>query len=97
MESLNKLRKSFVLQTVYLFLAIKGKINFLQLERFGQSDEQTFRNHFDKPFDFLKFNSELVKEHGGGHYTIGFDPCYTNCDTFCRIKNNVWYNTSAVE
>lgn len=76
MESLNKLRKSFFLQTVYLFLAIKGKINFLQLERFGESDEQTFRNHFDKPFDFLKFNSELVKEHGSGHYTIGFDPCY---------------------
>jgi hypothetical protein len=76
MESLNKIRKSFVLHTVYLFLAIKGKINFLQLERFGESDEQTFRNHFDKPFDFLKFNSELVKEHGSGHYTIGFDPCY---------------------
>ena len=75
MEGLNKFRKSFVIQTIYLFLSIKGKINFLQLERFGDSDEQTFRNHFDKPFDFLKFNLELVKEHGSGHYTIGFDPC----------------------
>lgn len=78
MEDLNKFRKSFVIQTIYLFLSIKGKINFLQLERFGDADEQTFRNHFEKPFDFLKFNSELVKEHGSGHFTIGFDPCYIN-------------------
>lgn len=61
MEGLNKFRKSFVLQTVYIFLAIKGKINFLQLERFGELDEQTFRNYFDKSYDFLKFNSELLK------------------------------------
>ena len=76
MEGLNKFRKSFIFQTIYLFLSIKGKINFLQLERFGDADEQTFRNHFEKPFDFLNFNLELVKEHGSGHFTIGFDPCY---------------------
>jgi hypothetical protein len=76
MVGLSKNRKSFFINAMYLFLAIKGKINFLQFERYGNKDEQTFRNHFEKPFDFLKLNSELVKEHGGGHYTIGFDPCY---------------------
>jgi hypothetical protein len=78
MIGLNKNRKSFFINAMHLFLAIKGKINFLQLQRFGDCDEQTYRNHFEKSFDYLKFNLELVKEHGGGHYTIGFDPCYIN-------------------
>lgn len=78
MIGLNKNRKSFFINAMRLFLGIKGKINFLQLERYGVSDEQTYRNHFEKSFDYLNFNLELVKEHGGGHYTIGFDPCYIN-------------------
>lgn len=73
---LNKCRKDFFVRTVNLFLSIKGRINFLQLERFGEIDEQSFRNQFEKSFDFLKFNKELVLEHGSGHYTIAFDPSH---------------------
>ena len=76
MIDLNKCRKDFFISTMSLFLSIKGRINFLQLERFGTSDEQSFRNQFEKSFDFLKLNKELVLEHGGGHYTIAFDPSY---------------------
>ena len=73
---LNKCRKDFFISTMSLFLSIKGRINFLQLERFSDIDEQSFRNQFEKPFDFLKFNKELVLEHGSGHFTIAFDPSY---------------------
>lgn len=76
MVGLNKCRKDFFISTMSMFLSIKGRINFLQLERFGACDEQSFRNQFEKPFDFLKFNKELVLEHGSGHYTIAFDPSY---------------------
>jgi hypothetical protein len=76
MEGIKKCRQLFLVNSMSLFLSIKGRINFLQLQRFSGTDEQTFRNHFEKSFDFLKFNLEIVKEHGGGHYTIGFDPCY---------------------
>ena len=76
MIGLNKSRKDFLVNIISLFLSIKGRINFLQLERFGTSDEQSFRNQFEKSFDFLKFNKELVLEHGSGHYTIAFDPSY---------------------
>lgn len=76
MVGLNKCRKDFFISTMSLFLSIKGRINFLQLERFGNSDEQSFRNQFEKPFDFLTFNKELVLEHGSGHFTIAFDPSY---------------------
>lgn len=76
MVGLNKCRKDFFISTMSLFLSIKGRINFLQLERFGDSDEQSFRNQFEKPFDFLELNKDLVLEHGSGHYTIAFDPSY---------------------
>jgi hypothetical protein len=62
MIGLNKNRKSFFINAMHLFLAIKGKINFLQLERFGDSDEQTYCNHFEKSFHYYKFNLELLKE-----------------------------------
>jgi hypothetical protein len=39
-------------QLFSLFLSIKGKMNFLQFERYGKFDEQTYRNHFEKKFDF---------------------------------------------
>ncbi len=76
MIGLNKCRKDFFISTMSLFLSIKGRINFLQLERFSGNDEQSFRNQFEKPFDFLKFNKELVLEYGSGHFTIAFDPSY---------------------
>lgn len=76
MIGLNKSRKDFLVNIISLFLSIKGRINFLQLERFGTSDEQSFRNQFEKSFNFLEFNKELILEHGSGHYTIAFDPSY---------------------
>jgi hypothetical protein len=50
---LNKCRKGFFISKMSLFLSIKGRINFLKLERFSDIDEQSFRNQFEKPFDFL--------------------------------------------
>lgn len=76
MESLNKCRKDFILTVFGLFLSVKGRINFLQLERFSSLDEQSFRNNFEKRFDFLNFNKELVLDNGSGHFTIAFDPSY---------------------
>jgi len=76
MKGLNKCRKKFVIDIVNLFLSIKGNINFLQLERFSQGCEQGYRNQFEKSFDFMSLNKELVLENGGGHYTIAFDLSY---------------------
>lgn len=59
-----------------LFLSIKGRINFLQLARYGQFVEQRYRQQFEKPFDFMEFNKELAISYGSGHYVIAFDPSY---------------------
>lgn len=74
----NKCRKDFLYEVLILFLCIKGRINFLQLARFGKFKEQRYRQQFEKPFDFLEFNKELTRSHGGKRFAIAFDPSYIN-------------------
>jgi hypothetical protein len=74
--NLNKRRKDFICEVLILFLCIKGRINFLQLGRYGLFGEQRYRQQFEKPFDFLAFNKELVLSNGSGRYVIAFDPSY---------------------
>jgi hypothetical protein len=75
-SNLNKCRKDFICEVFILFLSIKGRVNFLQLGRFGSFGEQRYRQQFEKPFDFLSFNKELVLANGSGRYIIAFDPSY---------------------
>lgn len=59
-----------------LFLSIKGRINFLQLERFSSRCESGFRQFFDWDFNFLSFNIALVREQSSGICAIAFDPSH---------------------
>ena len=61
-EKLNKSRKDFMVNVLWHILSIKGKINFLQLGRYSQSSEQTYRNQFEKKFDFFLFNKLLIDQ-----------------------------------
>ena len=76
--NINKRRKDFLLEVFVLMLSIKGRINFLQLSRYGNFKEQRYRQQFEKQFDFLEFNKQLVLSTGGGKYAIAFDPSYIN-------------------
>jgi len=78
MKGVNKWRYDFILEVFGLILSIKGRINFLQFERFGNYGEQHYRNQFEKHFDFMSFNKELIREHASKHLTIAFDPSYIN-------------------
>jgi len=60
----------FLIEVFILFLSIRGRINFLQLARYGKYKEQCYRQQFEKPFDFLAFNKELTLSHGSGKYAI---------------------------
>lgn len=75
-SSINKWRQTFLLEAFMLFLSIKGRINFLQLARYGKYTEQRYRQQFEKRFGFLSFNKGLLLAHGSGHYVIAFDPSY---------------------
>ena len=74
----NKCRKDFFCEVIILLLSIKGRVNFLQLGRFGNFKEQRYRQQFEKPFPFLDFNKELALSHGGKRFVIAFDPSYIN-------------------
>ena len=62
MYGINKWRRDFFIEVLWLFLGIKGRINFMQLARYGSCSEQRYRQQFEKPFDFLQFNKSLVTE-----------------------------------
>lgn len=74
--NINKWRKDFMIEVFMLFLSIKGRINFFQLERYGQFTEQRYRQQFEKPFDFMEFNKQLAISNGSGRFVIAFDPSY---------------------
>lgn len=70
-----RIPKSFVLLVV-LFISIKGRINFLQLERFSNRCESGFRYFFEQSFDFLSFNKSLIELSVEGKTALAFDPSY---------------------
>ena len=78
LPNINLWRRTFLLETLILFLSIHGRINFLQLARYGKYKEQRYRQQFEKRFDFLTFNKELILSQGSGRYAIAFDPSYVN-------------------
>ena len=61
-----------------LFMAIPGRINFLQMGRYGRFSEQTYRNNFENgTFDWFSFNEHLVGKHlTGRRRAIAVDPSY---------------------
>jgi len=76
LPNINQWRRDFLIETFILFLSIRGRINFLQLARYGKYKEQRYRQQFEKSFDFLNFNKELTLSQGSGRYAIAFDPSY---------------------
>jgi len=75
---LSKPRRDFLVEIMLLFLGIKGKLNFLQFGRFGKFGEQRYRQQFEKQFDFLNFNKNIILQKGSGNYVIAFDPSFVN-------------------
>ncbi len=76
LPNINQWRRDFLIEIFILFLSIRGRINFLQLARYGKYKEQRYRQQFEKSFDFLTFNKELTLSQGSGRYAIAFDPSY---------------------
>ena len=74
---LNKSFKSFLMETLILYMVIPGRINFLQLGRYGESCEQRFRQNFSKDFDWLEFNLSLAdRVLTGDRKAIAIDPSF---------------------
>jgi len=74
-RTLKECRKKFLTTVLICFSCIKGKINFLQLERFSDKCEQYFRINFENKFNFQDFNLSMIKERIT-ESIVAFDPSY---------------------
>ena len=76
MPAVNRPQFNFIIEIFGLFLSIKGRMNFLQFERYGKRCEQSYRTGFSKAFDFLSFNQNLFEHQAGKRRMIAFDPSF---------------------
>jgi hypothetical protein len=74
-NTLKECRKRFIINVLTCFSAIKGKINFLQLQRFSEKCEQYFRINFENKTNFQQFNLAMIKAKVSA-CIIAFDPSY---------------------
>ena len=76
-RTLKVCRAKFIFNSFLCFAAVKGKINFLQMQRFSQKSEQYFRIGFENKFNFQDFNLDMIKEKvSRSECVIAFDPSY---------------------
>ena len=61
-SGINKSRKKFLKHIFILFMGMRGRYNFLNMARYGEYSEQSYRNNFNERFDFMQLNLELIKE-----------------------------------
>ena len=73
---INKSRKKFFVHIMMLFMSIRGRINFLQMARYGQMQESSYRENFKKEFDFKGFNTALILQTMSGEKILAFDPTF---------------------
>ena len=72
------------METLVLYIIIPGRINFLQMGRYGTSCEQRFRQNFSKDFDWLEFNLSLSERIlTGNRKAIAIDPSYISKSGKC--------------
>lgn len=74
--NIGKCQSKFLIHLFWLIIACRGKVNFENLGRQGKLNEGTYRNNFDKPFDFLRFNQELIDMVCEKELGIAFDPSF---------------------
>ena len=76
MLKVGKSQEKFLIHFFTLLIAFRGRANFENLGRQGPYHESTYRNNFDKEFDFLQFNRLLVEQSTSKELAIAFDPCF---------------------
>lgn len=71
-----KVKRKFLTEIFILFLSIKGRINFLQMERHGIFSERYYRLNFEKGHDLLALNLNMISCIEKGDFFLAFDPSF---------------------
>lgn len=69
-------QRKFLCHLFVLWLSIRGRHNFVNLARYGDYIEYSYRQHFARPLDFLAFNTRLVERYLSPDRILAFDPSY---------------------
>lgn len=73
MDGITTVREKFLCHIFVLFLSMRGRLNFLNMARYGTFSEKTYRTHFDMPFDFFTFNKRSIEQACSAHRIIAAD------------------------
>ena len=76
MPNIGKCQLKFMCEVLIISLRLRGRVNFLNLARYGNYSEQYYRQNFRKDFDFKQFNRSLIEELTGSDRIWIFDPTY---------------------
>ena len=69
-------QRKFIKHILLLFMGMRGRYNFLNMARYGEYNEQSYRNNFNDGVNFLELNVALIRESSSKNLVIAFDPSY---------------------
>ncbi|MCP4932651.1 MAG: transposase [bacterium] len=88
---LSNARTRFLVHVLVLFVSLRGRVNFLNMARYGIYSEKTYRRHFEEPLEWFMLNRHLIHEYGSGRYVIAADASfYPKSGTHTPHLGNFW-------
>ncbi len=76
LDNISKPQVKFLSTVLELWLGLPVRYTILNLSRFGPYSEKSIRLHFEKFFDFVSFNTLLIKKGCGKELIAAFDPTF---------------------
>lgn len=73
---IRKTQAQYLVMLIGNWLAIPGRVNFLNLERYGEQSERSHRGWFEKPVDFVGVNQQVMESWGSKderRWVLGID------------------------
>jgi len=64
MDEVGKCQRKFLAEIFSLIFSIQGRLTFTNMSRYSGLHESTFRRHYSKFFDWLKFNLLMIELSG---------------------------------
>lgn len=86
--SLRATQAAYLQLLLVLWLAVPGRLNFINLARYGAPSERTHRNWFQKPLPWVELNTHLIlqmqdQQRLGRKGIIGIDAVFINKNGHC--------------
>ena len=76
MSEITKWRRDFLIENFDLQCRLRGRHNFLNMSRYSDLNESTFRQNYGRTFDFVTFNRLLIEQFCSKECGVAFDPSY---------------------